>query len=76
MTGFASKRTAAAAKVSETMYDTFYITERTKLLDIIKRQLLTFDLVYNDDIFNDFSNKALKAEIAWNDRLIFEKTNK
>jgi len=76
MTGFASKRAAANGKVSETWYDSFYFAERAMLLDHIKKQLSVFNLVYDEDIFNDFNNKALKAEVAWNDRLIFEMTRK
>jgi hypothetical protein len=76
MTGFASKQAAATAKVSGTRYDEFYFAERTKLLGMIKQQLAVFNLSYNEHIFDDFNNKALKAEVAWNDRLIFEMTKK
>ena len=75
MTGFVSKRAAAAAK-TETWYDTFYFAERAKLLERIKQQFAVFDLSYDEHIFDDCNNKALKAEVAWNDRLIFEMTRK
>ena len=76
MTGFASKTAAATAKVAETWYDSFYFAERALLLETIRKQLSVFNLVYDEKIFNDFNNKALKAEVAWNDRLIFEMTKK
>lgn len=76
MTGFASKQAAATAKVAETWYDSFYFAERAMLLDKIKKQFSVLSLMYNENIFNDFNNKALKAEVAWNDRVIFEMTNK
>ena len=76
MTGFASKQAAATAKVSGTRYDEFYFAERTKLLGMIKQQLAVFNLSYDEHNFNDFNNKALKAAVAWNDRLIFEMTKK